>query len=151
MRSLFSLLLFFPFVVNAADRLQGSWHSDLAESKRFYEAHSLLEPRQSDFLNGVLGHLQIDISDGRLLYTMPNLDVQIQGKSAHFVGEHVSCEYQLLGADQDSVVILVKNDHGKDRIWHLHFVTEDLFWIYSEDANYGLRDLNFREYFRRAK
>jgi hypothetical protein len=151
MRSLFALLVLVPLAVNAADRLQGSWHSDLDESRRFYEAHSVLEPRQSDFLNGLLGHLQLDISKSELRYTMPDLDVQIQGKPFHMTGEHDTYQYRVLGSDQASTAILVKNDHGRDRIWHLHFVNDDLLWIYSEDADFGLRDLNFREYFRKVK
>ena len=151
MRSRFAPLVLAPLTVNAADRLQDSWHSNLDESRRFYEAHSVLEPKQAGFLNGLFGNLQLDVSKNELRYTMPDLDVQIQGKPFHMAGEHDTYQYRVLGSDQDSIAILVKNDHGKEGIWHLHFVNDDLLWIYSEDANYGLTDLNFREYFRKVK
>ena len=55
--------------------------------------------------------------------------------------------YRVLAMDDDSVAILVAKYHGRDRILHIHFVSDDSFWLYSEETNYGLRDLNFREYF----
>jgi hypothetical protein len=46
---------------------------------------------------------------------------------------------------------MVEKDHGRARILHLHFLGEDVFWMYSEESDYGLRDLNIREYFRKLK
>jgi hypothetical protein len=151
MRSLLTLLILLPLTGNAADRLKGTWRSDHEESMRFAKAHAILEPRQSDFLDGILGRLVLRFDANKLRYTMPDADVSIQGKPFHLVGEDETYQYRRLGQDQDSIAILVKSEHGRDRIWHLHFVNDGLFWLYSEDSDYGLRDLNFREYFRKAK
>ena len=59
--------------------------------------------------------------------------------------------YRVLGVDSDSVALLVTKYYGRDRIIHIHFVDDDSFWLYSEESDFGLRDQNFREYFRRSK
>jgi hypothetical protein len=151
MRLLLVLLLLLPLVGTAADRLRGTWQSDNEETMRFVKDHTLLEPRQSDFLNSSLGHLRLSFDGSEMRYKMPDVDLQIQGKPHHLAGEDVSHRYRVLGADQDSIALLVEKDHGRDRIIHIHFVGNDVFWLYSEESDYGLRDLNFREYFRRLE
>jgi hypothetical protein len=151
MRLLLVLLLFQPVVGTAADRLHATWQSDSEETMRFVKDHSLLEPRQFDFLNGILGHLRLSFDGSEMRYKMPDIDLQIQGTPQHLVGEDESRRYRVLGRDQDSIALLVEKDHGRDRIIHIHFVGDDVFWLYSEESDYGLRDLNFREYFRRVE
>jgi hypothetical protein len=149
MRLLFTLLILFPLAGNAANQLRGTWQSDHEETMRFVKAHSLLEPRQSEFLDGLIGRLRLGFGGATMRYTMPDADITINNKPQHMVGSDDSYQYRVLGRDQDSVAIMLKNDHGRDRIMHIHFVSNDLFWLYSEESDYGLRDLNFREYFRR--
>ena len=145
------LLCLAPALANSSDRLAGQWRSDHEASMHFMRQHSILEPRQSDFLEGTLGRLRLTFDGSRMRYQIPDADSVIQGQSQHFVGSDERFEYRVLGRDSDSVALLLMNHHGKDRIWHLHFVSDDAFWIYSEDGDYGLRDLNIREYFRRIK
>jgi hypothetical protein len=151
MRSLLALLCFAPLLAHSDERLAGQWRSDHDASMGFVRAHTILEPRQSDFLEGILGHLELTFDGSKMRYQIPDADVVIQGQPQHFVGSDDCFDYRVLGSDSDSVALLLLNQHGKDRIWHLHFVSDEVFWIYSEDADYGLRDLNFREYFRRVR
>jgi hypothetical protein len=137
MRGLLSLLLLLPLVGNAADRLQGAWQSDHEETMRFVKAHTRLEPRQTDFLNGSLGRLRLVFDGNQMHYEMPDFDLPIQGKSVHFAGINETYLYRLLGADQDSVALMVEKDHGRDRIIHIHFVSDTVFWLYSESPTTG--------------
>jgi len=151
MRALLTLLLLVPLAGHAADRLRGTWQSDHEETMRFVKAHVLLEPRQTDFLDGSVGHLRLSFDGAQLRFKMPDVDMPIQGKSLHFVGADQTYSYRVLGKDQDSVSLMVEKYHGRDRIIHVHFVGDDVFWLYSEESDYGLRNLNYREYFRRAE
>ncbi len=150
-RALLALLCLAPLAAHSSDRLAGVWRSDEKESMDFVRTHTLLEPRQTDFLAGLLGRLELTFDGAHMRYRMPDADIPIQGKSQHFAGFDEKFGYRVLGSDNDSVALLIAKVHGQDRIWHLHFVSDDMFWIYSEDGDYGLRDLNFREYFRRVR
>jgi hypothetical protein len=151
MRSLLTFLLLIPLAGNAADRLHGVWQSDHDKSMGFVKDHTVLESKQSDFLNGTLGRLQLSFDGTRMRYKIPDIDLAIEGKSRHLVGMDEFYVYRVLGSDQDSVALIIEKDHGRDRILHIHFVSDDVFWLYSEESDYGLRDLNFREYFRRLE
>jgi hypothetical protein len=151
MRLLFTLFALAPLACGAADRLSGKWHSDHDTSMGFVRAHTRLEPRQLEFLDGSLGRMQLSFDGTNMRRALPDFDIAIQGKPTHFAGSEENLSYRLIGTDSDSVAILVTNDHGADRIIHIHFVKNDMFWLYSEETNYGLRDLNFREYFRRIE
>jgi hypothetical protein len=151
MRLLFTLLALAPLACGAADRLSGKWRSDHDRSLTFIRTHTRLEPRQLEFLEGSLGRLQLSFDGTNMRQQLPDFDVTIEGKLRHLVGYDDTFSYRVLGMDADSVAILVANEHGRDRILHIHFVSDDAFWLYSEESDYGLRDLNFREYFRRAE
>jgi hypothetical protein len=144
------LLLLLPLTGYATDRLHGTWQSDHDQSMDFVRDHTVLEPRQSGFLNGTLGRLQLSFDGARMRYKMPDVDLTIEGNPSHLVGIDESYTYRVLGSDQDSIALKLEKDHGRDRIIHIHFVSDDVFWLYSEESDYGLRDLNFREYFRRV-
>ena len=117
----------------------------------FVKGHTVLEPRQSAFLDGTLGHLTLSFDDARMRYMMPALNVVIGGKTHQLAGVDQSYSYRVLGSDQDSVALMVEKESGRDRIIHIHFVSANEFWLYSEESDYGLRDLNFREYFRKVE
>jgi len=117
----------------------------------FAKSHALLEPRQLEFLSGSLGRLQLTFDGTKMRYLLPDFEVTIQGKPRHLVGSDETFSYRVLGTDSDSIALLVAKDHGRDRIIHIHFVNDNTFWLYSEESDYGLRDLNYREYFRRAE
>ena len=151
MRALLAILGFVPLVCGAADRLSGTWRSDHDASIQFAKNHAILEPRQLEFLDGSLGRLEMSFDGKEMRYRLPDFDLTIQGNSRHIVGSDESYSYHVLGADNDSIAILVGKYQGRDRILHIHFVNDDSFWLYSEETDFGLRDLNFREYFRRAK
>jgi len=151
MRLLFALFALIPLACAAADRLSGKWHSDHDTSMVFIRTHSRLEPRQFQFLDGSLGRMHLSFDGTNMRRGLPDFDIPIQGKPTHFVGSEENLSYRVIGTDSDSVAILVTNDHGADRILHIHFVNDDSFWLYSEETNYGLRDLNVREYFQRVK
>jgi len=151
MRVLLIFLLLIPFAGNGADRLHGTWQSDHDKSMAFVKEHTVLESKQLDFLNGTLGHLQLSFEGARMRYKISDVDLVIVGKPRHLVGMDESYVYRVLGSDQDSVAVIVEKNHGRDRILHIHFVSDDVFWLYSEESDYGLRDLNFREYFRRLE
>lgn len=151
MRVLVALFALFPLVCVAADRLNGTWRSDHDTSIRFATDHAILEPRQHEFLDGALGQLELSFDGTTLRSRLPDLDITIQGRLRHLVGADESFSYRILGADEDSVALLVAKYFGRDRILHIHFVNDDSFWLYSEETNYGLRDLNFREYFQRVR
>jgi hypothetical protein len=150
-RALLTLLAVAPVVCSAADRLNGKWRSDHDASMTFIKSHVRLEPRQLEFLDGSLGRMQLSFDGTRIRRQLPDFDVTIQGSHRHMIGADEAFSYRVLGSDADSVAILVAGDHGRDRILHIHFATEDSFWLYSEETDYGLRDLNFREYFRRIE
>jgi hypothetical protein len=81
----------------------------------------------------------------------PDMTIETNGKKSPFKGTGRSVDYEVLGSDEDSIAVLLKNYYGRDRIEHYHFVDRDLFWVYSEESTYPtLPDLNFREYFRRV-
>jgi hypothetical protein len=149
------LLLIFvallPLVGNAADRLLGTWQSDHDATMKFAVDHALLEPRQTEFLAGSLGRLLMSFDGVQMRYKMPDVNINIQGKALHFVGTDETYPYRVLGADEDSIALMLEKSHGRDRIIHIHFVSDEVFWLYSEESDYGLRDLNVREYFRRVK
>lgn len=151
MRALLAILGLVPLVCGAADRLNGTWRSDHDASIQFAESHAILEPRQLEFLNGSLGRLEMSFGGEEMRYRLPDFDLTIQGKLRHMVGADESFSYRVLGVDKDSVAILVAKYQGRDRILHIHFVNDDTFWLYSEETDFGLRDLNFREYFRKTK
>jgi len=151
MRALLTLLLLLPMAGTAADRLHGTWQSDHEQTMRFVRAHTLLEPQQSDFLDGYLGRVRIHYDATTYRYTMPDLDIRIGGKPRHFAGMDATYRYRILGADQDSISLMLEQHHGRDRIIHIHFVGDDAFWIYSGESEYGIDDLNYREYFRRVE
>jgi len=151
MRVILAFLLSAPLVAHSGDRLTGAWRSDHDASIEFAHEHSILEPRQADFLQGILGRLELTFDGKNMRYLMPDTDVSIQGKAQHFVGSDDKFAYRVLGTTVDSVALVIAKHYGHDRIWHLHFVNDNVFWIYSEDGDYGLRDLNFREYFRRLQ
>ena len=151
MRLILFILMLVPLSGNAAASLQGIWKSDHEQTMRFVKMHTLLEDRQLDFLEGLVGQLRLSFDGHAMRYRMPDLDISIQNKPQHFVGADDSYQYQILGADKDSVAIKLNNFYGRDRIWHIHFVSDDVFWLYSEESDYGLKDLNFREYFRRIE
>jgi hypothetical protein len=151
MRVLLAFLGLAPLVCAAADRLNGTWHSDHDASMRFVRSHAILEPRQLEFLDGSLGRLELSFDGSHLRYLLPSFDVTIQGKQRHLVASDDSFSYRVLGVDSDSVALLVTKYYGRDRIIHIHFVDDDSFWLYSEESDFGLRDQNFREYFRRSK
>lgn len=140
-----------PEPLKPANRLIGTWRSDRELSLRFAEKHTALESGQADFLRGVLGKLELTFEPSRMRYRMPAVDAPVQGEIRHFGGSDWKYDYEVLGTDSDSTAIIVRFLYGKDRIWHVHFTADDEFWIYSEDGDYGLRDLNFREYFQRMK
>ena len=117
----------------------------------FAKSHALLEPRQLEFLSGSLGRLQLTFDGTKMRYLLPDFEITIQGKPRHLVGSDETFSYRVLGTDNDSTALLVAKDHGRDRIIHIHFVDDNTFWLYSEDSDYGLRDLNYREYFRRTE
>lgn len=150
-RVLLTLLALAPIVCGAADRLTGKWRSDHDASMSFISSHTRLEPRQHEFLDGCLGRMELSFDGARMQRQVSDFDVRIQGKLRHFAGADEALSYRVLGTDVDSIAILVAGDHGRDRILHIHFVTQDSFWLYSEETDYGLRDENFREYFRRIK
>jgi hypothetical protein len=116
---------------------------------RFGEAHALLEPKQTKFLSQILGHLEMSFDGKHVRSTMPDLPIESNGKPTTFHGTDESHAYRVLGTDLDSVVVYVEKEFGRDRILHIHFVGEDTFWLYSEESDYGLRELNTREYFHR--
>jgi hypothetical protein len=151
MRLLFTLLSLVPFACGAADRLSGERRSDHDASMSFIVTHTRLERGQLEFLDGSLGRLQLSFDGTNMRHQIPDFDITIKGKLRHLVGSNETFSYRVLGTDVDSVAILVANDHGRDRIMHIHFVSDDMFWLYSEESDYGLRDLNFREYFRRMQ
>jgi hypothetical protein len=150
MRALFALFMF-PVICCAADRLNGTWRSDRDASMHFAKTHALLEPRQVDFLDGSLGRLELTFNGTTMRYLLPDFDLTIQGKMKHLVGTDETFSYRVLGTDDDSIALLVAKDHGRDRIIHIHFVNANTFWLYSEESDYGLRDLNYREYFRKIE
>jgi hypothetical protein len=151
-RALFlTLVLFFPLAGNAANRLRGTWQSDHEMTMKFVVEHALLEPRQKEFLDGSLGRLRMSFDGNQMRHEMPDVNINIQGKVLHFVGADETCRYRVVGADYDSVALMLDQCHGRDRIIHLHFVSDEVFWLYSEESDYGLRDLNIREYFQRVK
>ena len=151
MQALLTLLLLLPLAANAANSLRGTWQSDRDATMRFVREHAVLETNQTEFLDGSLGQLKLSFDSLKMHYQMPDVDVTIQGKPQHFVGSDDAYSYRVLGADQDSVAVMLKGILGRDRIWHIHFVNHDMFWLYSEESDYGLRNLNFREYFRRIE
>ena len=151
MRLLLTLLLLLPLAGKAANSLRGTWQSDHEATMRFVRDHAVLEANQSEFLDGSLGQLKLSFDTAKMRYRMPDVDITIQGKPQHFVGSDDSYSYRILGADQDSVALMLKNILGRDRLWHIHFVSNNVFWLYSEESDYGLRDLNFREYFRKIE
>jgi hypothetical protein len=144
-------VLICPLVGHAADRLHGTWQSDHEKSMKFVAEHALLEPRQKEFLDGSLGRLRKSFDGDQMRHDMPDVNINIQAKALHFVGADETCRYRILGADYDSVALMLDQCHGRDRIVHIHFVSDEVFWLYSEESDYGLRDLNIREYFRRVK
>jgi hypothetical protein len=151
MRALLTLIALVPLACSAADRLSGTWRSDHDASVRFAKDHTILETRLFEFLDGSLGRLVLTFDGTTMRSHIPDFDINIDGKLRHFAATHQSSSYRVLGIDQDSVALLAANYFGRERILHIHFVSDDEFWLYSEESDYGLRDLNFREYFRRAK
>jgi hypothetical protein len=116
----------------------------------FVELHTRLEARQHDFLDGLLGHMTISFDGKTMLRAISDLEVTIQGTRHKMAGSSEAYSYRVIAKDPDSYAILTKGDHGRDRILHIHFTSRDVFWLYSEETDYGLRDLNYREYFRRV-
>lgn len=149
MRKFLAILALIPLAASANDRLLGTWKSDREESMRFDEAHALLEPKQTKFLSQVLGHLEMSFDGKHVRSTMPDLAIESNGKPTTFHGTDESHAYRVLGTDLDSVAVYVEKEFGRDRILHIHFVGENAFWLYSEESDYGLRELNTREYFHR--
>jgi hypothetical protein len=129
--------------------LIGTWKSDHAQSMHFDRTHSVLEAKQLAFLDQVLGHLVMTFKDEKVRYQMPDVPIVINGKAYLLKGSDDTYEYRVLGADEDSIAIFVVNQFGRDRILHLHFTSQDTFWIYSEESDLKLREINVREYFRR--
>ena len=149
MWKLLAILAFLPSAVRADDRLFGTWKSNRSESMKFNSAHAVLERRQTEFLDQILGHLEMSFDAKTFRNYMPDIEIKSKGKSTVFYGTDKSYAYRVLGSDVDSVSILVEKELGRDRIMHIHFVGERTFWIYSEESSYELRELNIREYFHR--
>lgn len=107
-----ALLMFLPFAANADDRLLGSWKSDREESMRFNRAHTLLEPKQTAFLDQILGHLEITFEATKVRSRMPDLTLTTNGKTSTFHGMDDTFDYRVLGADKDSVAVFVEKYGG---------------------------------------
>ena len=149
LRAICACLLLVAIHALADDRLHGTWRSDHDESMRFAREHSLLAPNQIAFLDQILGHLELSFDPTTTRSFMPDVQLDTNGKRSTFKGTDESFRYRVLGADEDSIVLYVEKEFGRDRIIHIHFVGNDQFWIYSEESKFPLQDLNFREYFRR--
>ena len=149
MWKLVAVFAFLPCLAHADDRLLGTWKSDRIESMRFSAENALLEPRQTKFLNQILGHLELSFDGQKSRSYMPDIEIESKGKPTTFFGEDATYGYRVLGSDLDSVSIFVEKKQGRDRIMHLHFVDDNTFWIYTEESSYELRELNTREYFHR--
>lgn len=147
----FLALLLSPLGAAGDDRLHGTWQSDRVESMKFVSAHTIREPREREFLEGTLGELQRTFDSESYRYDMPSMSITIAGKPFDLVAIDESYRYHILGSDYDSVALLVEHYRDRDRMLHIHFASADVLWVYSEESDYGLRDLNVREYFRRLK
>jgi len=127
MRVLFALFTVTPLLCGAADRLNGTWRSDHDTSICFAKSHALLELRQLESLDGSLGRLQLTFDGTKMRRLFPDFDITIQRNPRHLVGSDERLSYSVLGTGSDSIVILVANDHGRDRIIHIHFVNDNTF------------------------
>lgn len=116
---------------------------------QFNAAHAVLEPKQTKFLNQILGHLEMTFGPKQVRNHMPDIAIESNGQPITFHGIDETYNYRVLGGDVDSIAIYVEKELGRDRVLHLHFVDAKTLWVYSEESNYGLRDLNIREYFHR--
>jgi hypothetical protein len=137
-------------VVHAAPDIEGTWKSDKAASMQFNQQHAILSPNQENFISQMLGHMIVEFKDGVAKLTMPDINIQKDGRVTEYGGFEKKGRYVIMGKDEDSVVLKLHAAEGTATLIVYHFVSEDQIWVYVPSASDAI-DLHIREYFTRVK
>lgn len=144
------IFLLVATIVHAAPDIEGKWKSDKDASMQFNQQHAILSPNQENFISQMLGHMIVEFKDGVATLTMPDINIQKDGRKTEYSGFEKRGRYVIMGEDEDSVVLKLHAAEGAATLIVYHFVSEDQIWVYVPSASDAIA-LHIREYFTRMK
>ena len=155
MKYLFIKMLLLSVISTSAgadSRLIGKWVSDRDMTISFVKKHLKRTDEQLEVLAQMFGRMVIVIDkEGQYSINYPDHEIQTQKKSYEMEGFEAEGSYKVLGTDKNSTAIKLNASNKDDgKIELIHFVSEDVIWIYSGGDEF-LEDSHIREYFRRNK
>lgn len=145
------VFIFFSTAVSAAPPLIGKWQSDRERTMSFIKQNMRLEKKTFKFLAEMMGRLSLTFTSDRLSVSIPNWDVEINGKIHHMTGLEDESPYSVLFSNENLIVLKsVDPVTRKPMVSVYNFDGPDLMWVYTGGADKALPDFHSREYFRRV-
>jgi len=95
-------------------RLLGTWRSDAPRTLEEWAHSASSKPEERANIEGWFGKLVVRYTRARVF--------------AEFEGNATQCAYRVVAIDPHSVAIVCRTE-GRDEIRHIHFVSEDLYWV----------------------
>jgi hypothetical protein len=134
--------------------LLGTWKEDHALTMAWLRQHSNLSKTQDASLDQRVGYLTYTITSDRMLVSVPEHDVVIDGNTTHVKAVHQDAHYVVVAASPKMVSVSGADpDTGEPTLEEFNFDGHDTVWIpvsQRRAIGFGL-DPHYREYFRRVK
>ena len=131
-------------------KLLGTWVSDREKTTEFNKKHSILKPKQMEFLSKGSGHLVLEYKKGNMVREyMPKYSYILGGKEIKNDEEWEETKpYKILGYTESSIIIESENQIFGKMIFTIQFEDDNTYWIYLSG---NMFNLHAREYFKKIK
>ena len=130
-----SLILVFIFAQSAwsCPPLTGKWKSSLHMSMEYNKKHAELEPRQMEFLNQILGHMEISYTENQIHeHELPTLKVISDAREHDFVFEDLKYSYNLISCSDQTIKLSFTHPYTGEEEIELTFLNDDIYWVSPE-------------------
>jgi len=155
MRLLFAFALLASLSASAVQPkavLVGLWKSDHDLTMSFIQRNVKMEDQAYKFLNSLMGHMTLKVTEDELHYDFPDHEVMVNSEKKPFEGFNGTSPYKVLYNDDRIVVIsLIQPITGKSDVTIYHFDSDKIMWTYEGGAEPPVPDMHIREYFRRIE
>ena len=125
------LCKFFPSLVDSEEQLSGTWKSSLELTKENNDFASF-PSKKSEFLNQVLGDLEVTYNNETSYLKSPDKKVTIGGKSFDWKGSpgDTALPYKVIRKNHNEIYLVAKNPYGTGWLLNkLVFLSENIYKV----------------------
>jgi len=131
-------------------RLSGKWKSNLELTTEFNEKHAKLTEKQKNLFSQIVGRMELTYaSPGKCEIFLPRDKIEMDSRIIETNEYKMVMDYKIIYSNEDISVILYEDFLLGERLQTIHFVSENIYWVYVGDSL--LSDIHIREYFTKEE